>query len=228
LNTFGSGSLQLNALSQPDGSAQQEVTSNWIGQLVFGVDLWLRRRHNIVEYSNAPHCLFRIQRGFAEEHAVLSDATEVVPGDPVLCLHFWNEHIPAIGPSRVNLDWARRFSRALDESLYRLWTYLAAHHEFDDIEVIRGDMRFGSTGQEAQLARLSAHYGFEPISQPDPSSIIHRVGENVLILLLAMATNPRPRYRSIFRRDRQLVYLSRRILQQRYGRRGQRIRTQRW
>jgi hypothetical protein len=191
---------------------------DWFGQAVFGLDRWLRRRLNIIEYSSDENCLFRVQSGPAEEQVLLSDGTEVHPGDMVLGLHFWNEHMPAMDGNGVTLEWARQTSHALNVSFRELSRYLSLHPELDGIVAIRGDMRFGLGEEGAQLARLAAHFGFERANAFDVTPTMHRVGENILTSLLARAANPNTKYRSILRRDRQLVYMSRRVLQMRYGR----------
>ena len=191
---------------------------DWFGQAVFGLDRWLRRRLNIIEYSGDKNCLFRIQTGFAEEQVRLSDGTAVNPGDMVLGLHFWNEHMPVLDESGATLGWARQMSYALNLSFQELSRYLSLHRELDGVVAIRGDMRFGLGEEGAQLTRLAAHFGFESASAFDVTPTMHRFGENILTSLLARAANPNTKYRSILRRDRQLVYMSRRQLQLRYGR----------
>lgn len=195
---------------------------DWFGQAVFGLDRWLRRRLNIIEYSSDENCLFRVQSGLAEEQVLLSDGTAVNPGDMVLGLHFWNEHMPVMDRNGVTLEWARQMSRALKVSFRELSRYLSLHPELDDVVAIRGDMRFGLGEEGTKLARLAAHFGFERASAFDVIPAMHRVGESILISLLAKAANPNTKYRSILRRDRQLVYMSRRELQLRYGRQTRR------
>ena len=50
------------------------------------------------------------------------------------------------------------------------------------------------------------------------SGSLHRVGENILIFLLVLATNPVTAETPVLRRDHKLVYLSRAPLDRRYGR----------
>ncbi len=71
--------------------------------------------------------------------------------------------------------------------------------------------------------RLSARYGFEPAAEPVPAGYwhaggLHRIGENILIFMLVLATNPVAAGPPVLRRDRKLVYLSRAALERRYGR----------
>jgi YkoP domain len=211
---FGAFSLH------PDLSTEPIRESNpWLETAVFALDRWLRRRQGVYEYTSDPNCVFRIQRGEAEEHMSLSDGTHLVPGGAVLNLHFWNEHMPPIGRGGVTLAWARQVNYAVDVSLRELALYLERHSELDEVLAICGDARFGLSEQSEQLARISERYGFEVAdSKTDASWAVHRIAENLLIWLLALATNPATAKKSVFRRNRSLVYLSRRTLEQRYAR----------
>jgi len=190
----------------------------WFEDAVFGLDSWLRQRQGIFEYTDAEFCLFRIQHGTAEEAVSFSDGSRIVRGDHVLDLHLWNEHMPPMGHDGPTFRWARRLSRSFDLSLRELAHYIATQPGSDDVLALRGDLRFSDDGQDCQPDRIAGRYGFEAASRTLSSPSIHRIGENILMSLLAMATNPHSARRSIFRRSRQLVYLSRRSLIERYGR----------
>jgi YkoP domain len=203
-------------------SGQLVFPTYWLENAVFGLDRWLRRRQGVFEYSDDPACLFRIQRAQAEEHVTLSDGARIALGDPVLNLHMWNEHMPLMGHDGATVAWARTASRSIRSSLGQLATYLHEHPEFDDIAALRADMRLGTAEQSAQLARLSAHYGFEAPAGLAPAGYwrsggLHRFGENILIFMLVLATNPVAVGTPVLRRDHKLVYLSRVALKRRYG-----------
>ena len=207
----------------PQYSGQLAFPTYWLENAVFGLDRWLQRRQGVFEYTDNPACMFRIQRAEAEERVALSDGARIEPGQPVLNLHLWNEHIPLMGQEGATVGWARTMSRSIRQSLAQLSTYLDAHPEFDDIAALRADMRLGTSEQSAQLERLAARYGFEPAATPVSADYwhsggLHRFGENILIFMLVLATNPVAAGSPVLRRDHKLVYLSRAALERRYGR----------
>lgn len=186
---------------------------------VFGLDRWLRRRQGVYEYSSDPVCLFRINRATAEENVKLTDGTIIRIGDPILNLHLWNEHIMQMRQGHSTVAWAQQLSHGIDLSLRELANCLAHRPDLDDIVALRADMRLSTKEQSEQLARLSAHYGFELASPHNPatSGAIHRFGESIFMFLLVFATNRGALRSDIFWRDHAIVYLSRTALERRYG-----------
>ncbi|HZD91909.1 MAG TPA: hypothetical protein VE224_17550 [Pseudolabrys sp.] len=207
----------------PQYSGQFSFPGYWLENAVYGLDRWLQRRQGVFEYSEDPACIFRIQRSQAEERVTLSGGVHIEPGDPVLNLHMWNEHIPLMGQEGASVAWARTTSRSIRKSLAQLTDYLNANPEFRDIAALRGDMRLGTPEQSAQLSRLAAHYGFEAAGEPvtagdSRAGGLHHIGENILIFMLVLATNPVAVGAPVLRRGHKLVYLSRAALERRYGR----------
>lgn len=192
----------------------------WFGGALFRLDRWLRRRQGIFEFTDNDICLCRIQRGSAEERVTLSDGLEIKRAAPVIDPHLWNEHVPAMNGQGATMRWARRVSQALEFSLRELSCFLAEHREFDDIVAIRGELRFTAGNQNDQLVRLCERCCFKLVGSIESKSSLSRIGDNILMLLLALAINPPTAYKSIFRRGRQLPYLSRGTLEKRYGPHG--------
>ena len=114
---------------------------SWLWQAVFALDRRLRRRHGIYEFCNRNDCLFRVQRERADRGIVLSDGACARPGDPVLTLHFWNEHMPPMGRRGPTVGWARHVSRALDGSMCELAQYLARRADPDGHQSHRAAQR---------------------------------------------------------------------------------------
>jgi len=196
------------------------LRSNWFERLVFGLDDRLRRAHAVVEYSHDPQCIYRLQRGKAEQDFVLSDGTPVYRGEPLINLHVWNEQFPCMGPDGPTLGWGRQISRALDLSLCELADFLAQRPEFDDVAVIRANLILSTANQARQLLRVMGRHGFEEIpagATPSFCERLHRSGENILAMLLIMAVNPACAHGNALRWDRAQVFVSRRILEQRHS-----------
>ena len=75
-----------------------------LGWAVRGVNSLLRLRQGIEEFTEDEECLFRVSRKPAGRSVSLSDGTEIAEGEPLLHLHFWNEHLPMMpseGPARL-------------------------------------------------------------------------------------------------------------------------------
>ena len=88
-------------------------------------------------------------------------------------------------------------------------------------------MRLGTADRGSQLARMAARYGFEPACGAlEGCGPVHRLAENLFIMLLVLAANPAALRTPVLRRDHALVYLSRLALERRYAvtanRRGKR------
>jgi hypothetical protein len=197
------------APSQPDTSVRRAV---------LGLDRWLQHCQGVHEYTTDSRCLFRIQRANAQANVALSDGTRIRAGEPILNLHFWNEHVPPMGDQGATVAWARQVSRAIAVSLKGLAEHLSARPDLGDIVALRADMRFGTADRSEQLARISARYGFAAAvnGEGSGSGRLHDVGERALIFLLILATNPASLRFNTFRRGHKVVYLSRAALERRY------------
>jgi len=222
--------MLVGSISRDAGSATAALNHrrerSWLWQAVFALDRRLRRRYGIYEFCSRSDCLFRVQRGRADRTIMLSDGACARPGDPVLTLHFWNEHMPPMGRRGPSVGWARHASRALDGSMAELAQYLARRPDLAAVRVLYGDMRLGNARQTRQFKRIIARYGFEP-AQPDRrQGTLHVLGDVILVLLLVLATNPIALRSAPLRRYRRRVYLSRAVLEAWYHgdrRRGQRV-----
>jgi len=64
------------------------------------LDAFLQRIEGIREYSTDARCIFRIAPGHAATGLSCPQAgLNLRPGDRILDLHLWNEHVPRIAPS---------------------------------------------------------------------------------------------------------------------------------
>ena len=83
---------------------------------------------------------------------------------------------------------------------------------------ICGDMYLRTPTQGDQFARIVARYGFETLARGAcwRPTVWHRLGENVLIVLLVLVTNPIV-LRSALRPFHRRVFLSRGVLERYYG-----------
>lgn len=190
----------------------------WLGSSVFWLDDWLRKWQHVYEYSDHPSCLFRIQRAQAEVDVKLAGSEFLRRGDPVLNLHLWNEHLPAMHPGCVDIPWARSIGREIATSLERLASHMAQDSSYDDIVALRADMRFGTEEQNLRIVRLSTRYGFQSVRKPEEEKygVLRELGENAFVLMLVLAANPSAARLSALKHDCALIYMSRATLDRNY------------
>jgi YkoP domain len=178
-------------------------------EFIFVLDSWLRRREGVFEYSRKPDCIFRARLSRLSNDVLLSDGTIGRSGDRVIDLHLWNEQIPVAPVARYSLAWGCRFNRSFAKSLGELAQSLVNKPELSDINIIRANINLDP------LHRIAARHGFEIIREPvkpSPWERVHRFGQNILYWLLTLACHSGRARPNKFWRSRQLLYLSRRIL----------------
>src|SRR6185437_9494901 len=192
-----------------------------LNMLVSIIDGTLRTRQGIFEYSNSPHCVFRIQVAGAPSDVALTDGTRLAAGCRLINLHLWNEHIqpfPARGPT---LGWARGMCRDIETSLEELAAFIANNPALDEITAVGGKMMFGSTEQTQLVAHFAERYGFvRALDSTTGGSIaewLHLFGENILVTMIVVAQKPAAFRIDLFHRDRVPVYLLRAELMRRFG-----------
>jgi hypothetical protein len=172
--------------------------------------------NSVFEYSDDPRCIFRIQISRLACDIKLADGTSAPSGSRIVNLHFWNEHVPLIPKHGPTIAWARQMCFCFKVSLSELERYLAAHRDFDDISVIRGDSAWGASEQSTQMARLCQYYGFEIAADRKPVTITgraHRMADNILISLMLLALNGD--LGDALHRERVQLFISRKSLGQR-------------
>ena len=175
-------------------------------EFVFALDRWLQ---GVFEYSHKPDCIFRAQLSRLSSDVLLSDGTFGRLGDRVIDLHLWNEQIPVTPMAGYSLAWGCRFNRSFAKSLGELAQSLVNKPELSDINIIRANINLDP------LHRIAARHGFEAIRDPvklSPLEHLHRFGQNILYWLLTVACHSGRARPNKFWRSRQLIYLSRRVL----------------
>lgn len=201
-------------------SAQSPYSHPWLAETIFALDARLRRRYGIVEYSQHPSCVFRLQIGRSGRLLTLADGTHLEPGQRVARLHFWNEHIPPVPLNGTTILWARQLQKGISISLRELARYLSSRPDLKDVRVVCGDVPSATKAQWQQIEYIMGYYGFETIMSPERLPLrerIHRVGENILISLIVFARNAVALRLDTLNRVRVPIYLSRQILEQKFG-----------
>lgn len=184
------------------------------------LDRWLRRREGIFEYTAHPDCVLRIAIRPAGIRTVLSDGAQILPGDLIVDLHLWNEHIPQMGERGPDIAWSTIMRQRMRDSFVLLAAWLEAHPERDDIVAVRALTPFVSHGNARAMERISAGYRFEPVARPARYGFLrrlHDLGENLLIWGLVWTYNPGGLRAKRFMRRRYNFWISRRRFLEHYG-----------
>jgi YkoP domain len=192
----------------------------WLDKLIFELDRVLRRWQSVVEFTHDPACILRIRVGRLDRDFVLADGTAGRVGERFIDLHLWNEQVPAMPKEGASIAWARQMSLCFQHSLRQLARYLASRSDLDDISLLRCTMEFAGRERDDQMVRLIGRYGFELVPSATTVTLgerARRLGENIFISLIVLARNRGALRRDTLRRGRTRVFMSRKVLEQRYG-----------
>jgi hypothetical protein len=189
--------------------------------MVRGLDLLLRRRGRVQEFTQDGDCILRIALTTYDSDFELSDGTKVQAGDRICELHLWNEHIPRMPVKGPDLRWGVRFYRLAVESLRSLAVYLTAEN-LKDIVALGGQMAFLEKDDSPGLASLGTRLGFDVVNLTARAGRWGRFThfwENIFSWALMWTYNPGSlRGKRFLRLQRYRLWMSRRTLVQRYGR----------
>ncbi len=125
-------------------SDEASSRTGWLARLVFELDARLRRRLGLIEYTSDPDCIFRIELRRLDHPITLSDGTELLPGEEIVQLHFWNERMPRYDGAGANFQWARQFSRLFGHSFRELSSFLS-RHDLKAVRGVRADVALGTS-----------------------------------------------------------------------------------
>jgi hypothetical protein len=176
---------------------------------IFAFDRILQRRQGVFAYSHKPDCIFLAQVSRLSGDVLLSDGTSGRPGDRVIDLHLWNEHIAAAPVEGRSLAAGLRVNRDVAKSLHELAQFLSRKPELSDVNIIRANINLDL------FRHIAARQGFEAESASVKISAgerLHQFGENILFWFLALACNFGRALPKEFWRHRQVMYLSRKLL----------------
>ena len=200
------------------GAISPRAGAGWLRRSIFGLDAYLRRQHGIIEFTNKSDCILRVAPAIAPQALTLSDGTSIRPGDPLLDLHLWNEHVPAIPPGGVTLRWATAAARCARNSLRALAVETRTGHT-PHFVALRGCLRFDGRLLQAPFAGC----GFDTVVETPHTAgaWIHELGEACLVAMLLWAFNPAGLGHAHLMRPCRFIWMSRTRLLERHGR-GQR------
>jgi len=181
-------------------------------RFIRGIDASLRRGIGIIEFEQGEDALLRIGVARAERETQLSDGTRLQPGDLLLELHFWNEHLMTLPSTSPTLRWAVSTRRQAARSLRRLAAHLQTAPALREVKALRIRPAFAGRNLARNLNWIVAKHGFETATncaERTPASGVYRWLDSLWLWLLSWTFNPRSLRGRRFRRQRQEFWMSR-------------------
>jgi len=197
------GWLRWDALRAP-GFAPKKTVAGWsdwlLSNAVRRLDLRLRHRQGIIEFTSDPACILRLSAHHAEGDFTLRDRV-VRRGERLGEIHLWNEHILPMTRGGANIMWGAAMRRRLRRSLECLADFVERDEAFADVEMFRGEVAFGP-GKDLDRTRCFASgFGFEITVRPENGGLGSRLAATgqTIFLWAMMHTFNRGSLRSLKR-----------------------------
>ncbi|MGH9718275.1 MAG: YkoP family protein [Candidatus Acidiferrales bacterium] len=138
----------------------REYSESYIQSAIFRLDRVLRRWQHIYEFCQADDCLLRVAITSATKTIALPDGNEVSPGDQIMEIHWWNEHVARLISDRPALARAKILLSLVQHSFEHLAKYVATAPEAKKARFIHGNAVLPMHGRQDDLAALAQQYGF--------------------------------------------------------------------
>lgn len=180
------------------------------------LDRALRRSLGIYEFSANPACLLRISITRVQNATKLPEDCTIRPSDPIIDLHFWNEHVESLLAGRGSCVKGRLVYRHLQCSMTLLAAYLLAHPEIPATTIhARVVMPLGSRFAQFQLLAESCGFSIT-VSPVQGMARVHDFFESFWIRGLLWVFNPGPAKRRQLQLCRAHLWMDRSELISRY------------
>ena len=187
------------------------------------IDSLLRLALGVREFSRDADCLFRISLARAAQETNLKDGTHLGPGDELIELHYWNDHLPPIPRGGPDLSWGMTFHRGVVHSLEQLADHVQREPRYEAVKAVHADFVVASANQLRFFSRMTRMLGLE-FTEPDPphslAGRLHAWGDRMLRRLLAWTFNPNSLRHGAEPPARRQLWISRQVLLTRYGHRA--------
>ncbi len=160
--------LHLSALSPeatlPKSGSLVRPSANYsagiVQTAVFQLDRVLRRREGIYEFCQADDCLLRVAIARAKKPLLLPDGSEIRPGDEILEIHWWNEHVARLVADKPALARAKCLLALVQHSFEQLAEYLATAPEAKNVRFVHGNAVLPMRSRRNEIAVRVRRYGF--------------------------------------------------------------------
>lgn len=185
--------------------------------LIRRFDAFVIRVSQVFEFCHDPDCLLRLQLAQASHAIPLPDGS-IPAGAPVLTLHFWNEHMPAIPDSGPDLAWGKRTVRLFLRSLDAVASYLQNQPGLDSVQAIGGVTILLIPGDPGGGETLAKRFGFTVLPYHNPLGRFGEFWENLYTWALIWTYNPVSlKYHRLSQIRRSEIWMSRVEFLRRYG-----------
>jgi phosphoserine aminotransferase len=126
------------------------------------LDAVLSRLYRVEVFADDPECILKVGAAPVTLAAPvgLSDGTRFAAGDPIIEIHFWNEHLPRIEERGADLWWGRQFGRRLAHSLHLLAVGPAEDARYRGFVALHGVLGFIPEDDVDLTKRLASRFGF--------------------------------------------------------------------
>jgi hypothetical protein len=192
--------------------------------VVRSLDALLRRCQRIEEFTDDAQCVYRVSQTRAKCARTLSDGVSIAAGQPILQIHFWHEHLPAIPRDGPSAAWANVFKGSLRHSYELVADELEANPRWASIGAVQAEPTFAYRSDGARpLTRISELLGFDVVHVDGGKGIsarIHGFFDSVLVWGLVWAFNPSGLKSHGLWHGRVQIWMSRQKFIGRYGGRG--------
>jgi hypothetical protein len=154
-------------------------------------DSLLRQFNHVYEFTGDPDCLLRLQITRASRKMDFP-AGRVLPGEPLLDIHLWNEHLPPLPPRGADLAWANHSFRLFVRSLSAVAHEVQSHPErYAGIRAVGAGTGALAYGEHASGAAFMRRLGFRVTPARPRLGRFGEFWENFYSRRLMTAFNPR-------------------------------------
>lgn len=150
---------------------------------VRALDRRLRKKLNIVEFSDDPDCLFRIRLCEAYRDLPLPDGT-VARGEPVAEIHWWNEHLPPVDADGLDLKWAVSMRRKLVTTHREMAQQVLHNPDWSAVRAVGTTTALFPAGEGTAWERKMNRLGYIVIPHENPSGRFAEFFESVWAWLI--------------------------------------------
>jgi hypothetical protein len=203
-----------------DGQSARGLFGGLLYRAIRVVDRRLWRAQGVFEFSASSECVFRLAIEPAEESVRLRDGVVVERGEPVIVLHFWNEHLPVMPPKGPDFAWANLLRRRMNHSLGEIAAFFEADPRLSGIRAVHARLASPTPGERQTVRRFGERFGFETIVSAAKPSLSRRVQDwmdKIWSWIMVWTYNPPGlKGRSVMQR-REYLWISKAALQSRFG-----------
>jgi hypothetical protein len=165
-------------------------------------DAFLRWAYGVFEFTDDADCVLRLQ--LTKAHRTLDLPGRIIhPGEPVLGLHLWNEHLPPLPRDGPDLAWAIRMQRIFVRSLHAVAEQMTRDVRLSAVRAVGGVTVLLSPAGHPGGVRLMERLGFAVVPYHSPLGRFGEFWENFYAWWIMWTFN------AVSLRYRQLVHLQR-------------------